>query len=312
MKNSNLINRKIAASRKLYQDPYAYLDGNGDYDAYMPNRIHSSKELHPYARLNILESVDEFNSNQSKETLNSTVQQYGSHFSEKIKCSHKDIESKVRELQLEIWSRRNEFWPEAIPTDPVKLLDPFVAAKCIGYKYVEAEFLGQGSDKEIAGIVDRINKQISISRRFKKNVSRFTAAHELGHALLHQEATMHRDRPMDGSSKSNEPRDAMEIEADKFATCFLMPEKLVRARFQQVFGVKGTFVLSDNTAFALDSNNPEGLFNQCRTTRVLARILASVEQYNGRHMHSLANQFSVSVEAMAIRIEELGLISTVA
>ncbi|VAX11406.1 hypothetical protein MNBD_GAMMA25-1610 [hydrothermal vent metagenome] len=311
MRNSNLINRKIAASRKLYQDPYAHLDGNGDYDAYIPNQIHSSKELHSDERLNIIDSVAEFNCNQSKETLNNTEQRHRSNFRKKIKYSHKNIESKVRKLHLEIWSRRNEFWFEAVPTDPVKLLDPFVAAKCIGYKYVEVEFLGQGSDKEIAGIIDRTNKQISISRRFKKNVSRFTAAHELGHALLHQETTMHRDRPMDGSSKPNGLRDAMEVEADKFATCFLMPENLVRTRFQQVFGVKDTFVLNDNTAFALDPINPEGLFNQRRIIRDLARILASVEQYNGRYMHSLANQFFVSVEAMAIRIEELGLICTV-
>jgi len=43
--------------------------------------------------------------------------------------------------------------------------------------------------------------------------------------------------------------------------------------------------------------------------RQLSRMLASAEQFNGRHFVSLANQFKVSTGAMAIRLEELELVS---
>jgi len=271
--------RKIADSRRLLQNQYAHLNGDGDFDALILNQ---SKRI-------------SHNSN--------TVTRY----------SYSKIEQKARELQQHIWANRYELWPDGVPDDLVQLLDPSIAAKYIGYEFEETEFLGEfrakGTDKEIAGIIDHSQKRISLSRNFKNNIRRFTAAHELGHALLHesQSAVMHRDRPIDGSSKSNEPRATIEKEADKFATYFLMPEKLVRARFRQAFGVD-IFVLNDDAAFALNPTNPDELFDCCRTTRDLAKILASIEHYNGRYMYSLANQFAVSVVAMAIRIEELGLV----
>ncbi len=307
MKNSNSTTRKIADRRRLLQDPYAHLNGDGDYDALIVNRVVSLRERgNPYASLDDDSESYTFISNQNKGI---------SHNSNAVtRYSDSEIEQKVRELQQYIWGNRHKFWPNGVPDDPVKLLDPSIAAKCIGYEFEETEFLGEirtkGTDKEIAGIIDRSQSRISVSRNFQKNIRNFTAAHELGHALLHQSTMMHRDRPIDGSSKSNEPREIMEREADKFATYFRMPAKLVRARFQKLFGVH-IFELNDNTVFALNPTNPEDLFDRCITTRDLARIIVSVEQYNGRHMHSLANQFAVSVEAMAIRIEELGLISSV-
>lgn len=306
MKNPNSITKKISDSRRLLQNQYAYLNGDGNYEALIVNQTISYHELgNPYACLDGNSDSDTPILNKDKEILhNSNVKAY---------YNYSEIEQKVRELQRCIWKNRNELWPDGVPDDPVQLLDPSIAAKYIGYEFEEAEFLGEfcakGTDKEIAGIIDHLQKRISLSRNFKNNIRRFTAAHELGHALLHepQSAVMHRDRPIDGSSKSNEPRATIEKEADKFATYFLMPEKLVRARFRQAFGVD-VFVLNDDTAFALNPTNPDELFDYCRTTRNLAKILASIEHYNGRYMCSLANQFAVSVVAMAIRIEELGLV----
>ena len=42
--------------------------------------------------------------------------------------------------------------------------------------------------------------------------------------------------------------------------------------------------------------------------QVFFPVLAAAECFDGTHFHSLAKQFGVSVEAMAIRLEELKLL----
>ena len=63
---------------------------------------------------------------------------------------------------------------------------------------------------------------VAVSNKFSKEVQNFTAAHELGHAILHEQAILHRDIPVDSIGK-RVVRDRVEIEADTFATYFLMP-----------------------------------------------------------------------------------------
>ena len=76
---------------------------------------------------------------------------------------------------------------------------------------------------------------------------------------------------------------------------------------QVVMFTNGT-VLNEETAFALRAESLHSLDAARRTTRDLSRVLASAEQFDGRHFASLARQFCVSIEAMAIRLEELGLV----
>src|SRR5690606_12973704 len=127
---------------------------------------------------------------------------------------------------------------------------------------------------------------------------RFTAAHELGHCLLHAGITLHRDRPLDGSRRSSS-RDIREQEADWFSAFFLMPRKPIQQLFHKMFRTD-EFVLNDNTAFALRPGQTTQLRAECQDLRSLSRILASAEQYDGVHFNSLASIFGVSVEAMAI------------
>jgi Zn-dependent peptidase ImmA (M78 family) len=119
---------------------------------------------------------------------------------------------------------------------------------------------------------------------------------------------MHRDRPIDGKIQNNKPRERLEIEADKFATYFLMPAKLVKSKFREIFGTIDRFTLNNDTAFALDSSDPDGLLTTCKTRRELAKTLAKAEVYNSKHVVSLSKYFGVSIEAMAIRIEEMDLV----
>jgi len=284
MKNCKASAKQITDSRRLFQNQYAHLNDFGGYDGVVLAPIISRKVFAGGRQQESLRSLGQF----------------------------EWIERKAKALQKNIWKNRKELWPEGVPENPVQLLDPSIAIQFIGYEYDLSEYLGEftgiGANSEIAGVIDRADKRVSISRRLRYKTRRFTAAHELGHALLHTEAVMHRDRPIDGSAKTNEPREPMELEADKFASYFLMPERLLRERFRINFGISGVFFLNDDTAFALDPANPEALINGCKSPRDLSRILANTGQYNGRNVYSLATQFGVSVEAMAIRIEELELV----
>ncbi len=72
---------------------------------------------------------------------------------------------------------------------------------------------------------------------FGDKVQLFTGAHEIGHLVLHEDTVMHRDRAFDGSPLQA-PRAPAERQADRFAACFLMPQKLLRERFEFMFCCK--------------------------------------------------------------------------
>jgi Zn-dependent peptidase ImmA (M78 family) len=198
---------------------------------------------------------------------------------------------------------------QAPPSDLVDMLDPSVALDLIGYDFDLDETLGQshinGRLLEVAGVIDDSSRRVRISRQFSNDVRVFTAAHELGHALLHEAGGLHRDRPLDGETLS---RHGIEFEADKFATYFLMPEKLVRARFTNFFATD-RFVVNEETVFALSRSSLPEFQQKFRTLRDVSRALANAEYYDGRRFISLARQFRVSIGAMAIRLEELGLLA---
>jgi Zn-dependent peptidase ImmA (M78 family) len=206
-----------------------------------------------------------------------------------------------------MWRDQHDIWLDHIPVNPIDMLDPALALHLIGYDFALDETLGQyyngGKQVEVAGTIDDATRRVRISRQFAPEIRNFTTAHELGHALLHDARGLHRDRPLDGSTMS---RELIEIEADRFASYFLMPERLVRACFNRHFGTD-RFSLDDGTQFALSRGTGFNLA-KCRTLRDLSRVLAHTESYNGERFQSLAGQFKVSVEAMAIRLEELGLV----
>jgi Zn-dependent peptidase ImmA (M78 family) len=303
---------QICENRRLLQNPYAYLDDSGGFDAApqileaTANQIASSRRKleNQYAFLD-----DKGNLSGQVPPTHSEPEQILL-----LKRSGKGyqwIEQTAKKFQEVIWKRRHDIWPDAVPDDPVKLLDPAVALDLIGFEYEIAETLGQitsnGSAFEVAGVIDRPAKRVQISRQMPFNTRRFTAAHELAHAALHEGIHMHRDRPLDGSGQEWGARDEIEKEADKFAGFFLMPENLMRKRFRQHF-LCDKFELNDSTAFALDPSGTKNLLQGKKSLRDISRILAKTESFNGVHFRSLADQFYVSVEAMAIRLEELVLL----
>lgn len=278
---------KIAADRLRLQNQYAHVDGNGRFSAVLANLpaallpVVGGKLAGQYAALR--------NKRRDRRHL------------------HKDIEAKAVKLQRLIWQHRNEIWPEGAPENPVELLDPGVAFQLLGFHFDVADGLGHyfvgNRQVEVAGLIDDSTMKARTSRRFCFEIQNFTAAHELGHAVLHDARGLHRDRPLDGSLPA---RDPVETEANKFASYFLMPAKLVKQHFGRLFGTDH-FVLDEDARFALSRGGVDLI--QCTTPRNLARILAGATNYNGVRFQSLAAQFRVSVEAMAIRLEELEVVS---
>lgn len=179
----------------------------------------------------------------------------------------------------------------------------------LGYNHELVDTLGtfraDSRTFEVAGLLENDCGRVTISAQMLPPVRRFTAAHELGHVVLHPHLKeAHRDRPIDGS---NPVKSRIEQEADRFASCFLMPKNLLIERFSSVFG-RPPFILNDDTAFALVGQGLQEAQARVQHRRDLSRWIAQTPQYNGLHIIPLAEQFGVSIEAMAIRLEELNLV----
>jgi Zn-dependent peptidase ImmA (M78 family) len=317
------LDARIIEDRRIKQNPYAHLNEHGGYSALPPMSAHledaSPEQIRqsrllladPYAHLDESGDFSALTNQTAIQDSGSTVTQSATISLQEINPIPKDhysddeLELIARNLQAKLWRERNKIWPGSALSNPIKILDPEVALKAVGYHFELAETLGQiphqGKQIEVAGTIDKNSKHVRISRRFSPFIRSFTAAHELGHALLHKASGLHRDKPIDGTSLS---RSSVEIQADKFATYFLMPQKQVRNIFKQLF-LADNFMLNEATAFALGCDY-ETL--EKKTLRELSKTLASAQRFNRVNFVSMADQFQVSIEAMAIRLEELGLI----
>lgn len=219
------------------------------------------------------------------------------------------IEQRARFTQLELWNLRDELWGKE-EIDPLDALEPGVALRLKGFRIETVGTLGEmvsgGKRVQVAGLINRERQLVHIaSSRFSQVEQRFTAAHELAHAILHPNGELlHRDRPAD---PANWRKDPAERDADFFAACFLMPEKQLRLWFNRLF-LTSEFSLNEDTAFALCAKPLDVVISRFRSQRDLALGLARAISYNGRHFKSLTELFRVSPTAMAFRLEQLGLV----
>ncbi len=225
------------------------------------------------------------------------------------KLSNRDIENVAKQIQNILWRYRHTIWKMKRLESPREVLRADIAIeKLLGYKIVKRDSLGvyniYGDSVEVAGIIDNDNKAIGISGKFSSEVQNFTLAHELGHAILHKQTGLHRDKAIGNLSETREP---IEQQADKFATYFLMPEKQIKEFFNEIFSME-KFTLNEDNVFALNGGSLTSFRSKCKSTRDLSRIISSTESFYGIPFKSMANVFNVSIEAMAIRMEELGLV----
>jgi Zn-dependent peptidase ImmA (M78 family) len=343
---SNPTNKQIIESRILLRNPYAHMDELVYLNTLSSNAETQKRESeiykimgNPYASLNTMQPTAIPPRNTRVETPNLNVMEnpyalisgntktiskhalMGNPYAgidetdNSIRVNKRDIqpvsgiEQIARNIQINIWKNRNKLWPNSVPANPVDMLEPSVAFNSVGYEcdvYETLDDYSNGQNFKIAGLIDQTNKKAYISNQFSLEIQRFTLAHELGHALMHEGSGLHRDRGLDGAPLQGK-KDKIEVEADKFAAFFLMPRNLIISRFNHQFGAD-IFTLDEATMFALDPGNKMNLLSKKKNIRYISRLLAETEQYNGQDFISLSKQFRVSVEAMAIRLEELNLI----
>lgn len=116
-------------------------------------------------------------------------------------------------VRREAESLRNRFFPEILPV-PVEEL-----AQKLGFK-IKRKF----DDSSISGFLVRNGSDVVIGVNPTQSPlrQRFTIAHEIGHALLHQQENVYIDKRF-RSSLSSEGVDVDEKEANLFAAELLMP-----------------------------------------------------------------------------------------
>lgn len=226
------------------------------------------------------------------------------------KPSDLEIEKGITDFQNLVWKHKNTIWKNP-PKEPWEILDPQLIFKdVLCYDYITREEFGveddEGNVVEIAGLINQANRLVVVSNKFSEPTQRFTGAHELAHALFHDQQLQHRDLPLNNTSPYG-LRPFEEKVADKGATYFLMPKKDVVNQFVSRFKTQ-SFSINEETSFNLTRGNVSDLKRECKNIREFSRKLSSVESYNGLRFESLAQRFNVSVQAMAIRLEQLNLL----
>jgi hypothetical protein len=144
----------------------------------------------------------------------------------------------------------------------------------------------------------------------KEGRYRFTVAHEVGHWRLHRRL-MGKDIgnvPAEDSPqtmvicRSSEAKARVELQADIFASCLLMPRRLVQAAWNAAFAdgrpraLKSSIRLSLE-AVPIEEHRPD-----------LDDAEASETSLLDRFVDPFARDFAVSPRAMRVRLERLGLV----
>jgi Zn-dependent peptidase ImmA (M78 family) len=220
------------------------------------------------------------------------------------------IEKEARRLQYEIWTCRDVRYEFGVP-DIRTLFDPRNVADHCGLYFdtrdrLETDYLG---GRGAAGIWQRDRSTVLVSTKFSYETQRFTAGHEIGHFILHPHVgyrTLHREFALEGTQASRAP---IEQEADYFSACLLMPRNAVISEFEARYTSKHPLVLTETVAYHLKADSGI-LFSQPRGSLLFAEAVARGQQFDRRRFKSLAQHFGVSARAMAIRLEELGLVAS--
>ena len=179
---------------------------------------------------------------------------------------------------------------------------------------------GLSLDPDILGAIFFDDRRIVIDESLdpeenpnKEGRYRFTLAHEGGgHWRLHrhlfardpvQSSIFDEPAPPSVVCRSSQAREPVEWQADFYASCLLMPRKIVKAAWDEMFPDRKPRVIAPAVAF-------EHPFVEVR--RIERRIgdFDCSETDNDildRIARPLAKQFQVSTNAMRIRLEKLGL-----
>ena len=197
-----------------------------------------------------------------------------------------------------------------------RYLHPRFAFEMMGFVYeerpdldLELRVLGEPSGVKrtvIAGRLDRLNKTVATSERQPPAERLFTAAHELGHLVLHADEIQHRDRPIDLLAKQ---KPLIERQADVFAAAYLMPARWIAKDLESRFG-SSPVVVNEFLAWWLDPTDYERFLRPNKDADFeRAKAVSVCNCVGGEHFTSLAEAYGVTPTAMAYRLLELGLIN---
>ena len=197
--------------------------------------------------------------------------------------------------------------------NPRRFLHPQFAVERLGYRYeergdldLELRLVGTQKVRKRApcsGLLDRNNRLVAVSERSSPQERRFSAGHELGHLVLHPDMeAAHRDRPV----RPDERLPPREREANSFSACYTMPQKWVINDVKTKFG-QVPIVVTEDWIWHLDPADYER-FYEVRFKDELAMALATCSNRGGDHFLSMKDEYDVSAEAMAKRLQELSLI----
>lgn len=134
--------------------------------------------------------------------------------------------------------------PYSAPPIPV-----YEIAENNGVNVVFADF-GVNAEK-VSGFCDFESKRLYVNRDDSPQRQAFTMAHELGHWVMHREFFVAHPEKYPVLPRFSDPNrnDPMEKEANKFAACLLVPDRLLRpvkgasvSALAGVFGVSRTMM----------------------------------------------------------------------
>lgn len=219
--------------------------------------------------------------------------------------SFEHIEFEARTLLSDMDKHKAKLWPHT-PPPLLYMCNPEVACHHLGLRYLPDSHLGSLGGTATAGMLDRRRGAVLLSSRQSYEALRFTAAHEVGHFVLHPGQLLFRDRSL--NAHGGEGRPAIEQEADIFAACFLMPPKLLREAFFARFPLREPITNTGAICYNLSMRDGQYLEGLPAGSMEFALAVARAESFNGRRFESLCHLFSVSPTAMAIRLEQAGLV----
>lgn len=224
--------------------------------------------------------------------------------------SASSIEACAHEVHLELWNNRHELFSGKLPKHPLDSVDPAIALYMKGFDVVTDPALGEmweeGRRVQVAGVVDQTAHIVRVSQNLDDQQRLYTTGHELGHVIRHPGMSLHRDRAISGHMPR---KDDKEREADLFASCFLMPARYVINEFYRRFGMR-VFRMSEDTVFGLSLGSVENVQRKVKRQRDVSLVTATASTFMGRPFLPLCQIFGVSPVAMAIRLEEVGLVDS--
>jgi hypothetical protein len=219
------------------------------------------------------------------------------------------IRMKARELTIEFWKAEQARQHKKLSARELLPIEPRRVLATLGLRLTELEEIGSIGNTEIAGILERTTKSVTIARRFRPEIVRFTLAHEIGHYVLHPDIMNLRESPLTDDAIRDRTKAPSEREANLFAAELLMPSKVLRGVFADLHGdpVDGT-QLDDNRAFYLSGGELSLSAIGRLSSLDRAKLVASSSPFHSADGRCLAEIFAVSATAMAIQLRDLGLV----